>query len=48
LDDEKWGEDLALFFLVKSAAMVLRPIVAGVGCAGAPKISELFLVVTVV
>ncbi len=47
MDDEKWGEDLASFILVVSAAMVLRPIVAVVGRAGAPKISELFLVVTV-
>ena len=47
LDDKKWGEDLASFFLVVSAAMVLCPIVAVVGCARALTVSELFLVITV-
>ena len=47
LDYEKWGEDLAAFFLVVRTAMVLRPIVTAVGSAGAPKISESFLFVPV-
>ena len=43
LYDEKWGENLASFFLVVGAAMVLCPVVAKVGRAGAPIILELFL-----
>ena len=45
--DEKWGENLTLFFLVVGAAMVLCPVVAKVGRAGAPIISELFLCIAV-
>ncbi len=45
--DEEWGENLASFFLVVSAAMVLCPIVAAVGRAGAPTISELFVLIPV-
>ncbi len=48
MDDEECGEELALFFLVVGATMVLCPVVAVVGRAGAPKISELFLFVAVV
>ena len=47
MDYDKWGEDLAAFFLVVHAAMVFHPIVTAVGNAGAPKISELFLCVPV-
>ncbi len=47
MDDEKWGEDLVAFFLVMRAAMMLRPIVTAVGGARAPKISKLFLFVSV-
>ena len=45
--DEKWGENLALFFSVVGAAMVLCPIVTTVGRAGATTISELFLFIAV-
>ena len=45
--DEKWGENLALFFLVVGPAMVYCPVVAEVGCAEAPIISELFLRIAV-
>ena len=45
--DEKWGENLTSFFLVVGAAMVLCPVVAKVGRAGAPIISELFLCIAV-
>jgi hypothetical protein len=47
LYDEEWGENLASFFLVVGAAMVLGPIVAAVCRARAPKISELFLLIAV-
>jgi len=43
LYDEKWGENLASFFLVVVAAMVFCPVVTKAGRAGVPVISELFL-----